>query len=514
MKEKQILNRKNIVNIFLVILIFLLGTVFVYINLVQYKLGLNADVAAEGLLAKVIWESKEWLPSEWYFGNELRLVSTPNIAALFYGISNDMCFSMGISCIVASAFVIGGAYYLCKELDFSVTQKLLLIFLIMMLPNNKAQMELMFTYAAYYAFHIGSYFITLAMYLKMLKKKEIRKVTIAVIFLLHVLLGMQGVRGLLMITGPLMAVEVLRRIYLWWSRKEWKDGNNIITGFVLILNVLEYIGGKFPGSVGHPLSRNIRKAPQKLFEIVLPDFFDTFDWRNIPTIEKIVFIICLCLMLYLAISVVLKGIRKKGITQDEWIFMNFFVSVFLTMAALVFTTVDSSNRYFVAVYFAIALSLTMLMGKENIILKSSLVFMMAVLFVGNCYRIYYPMVTDKSFENHEYVQIGEYLREEGYENAYTSFDIANTMTVFNDGEIQVSAVSSFANMEVCKCLSSQKWYVPNVPKESKTAYIVSDYKMDEMEEFLSEHQDDVEFKIKLGIYNIYGSDYNYSMLTD
>ena len=115
MKEKQVLNGKNIVNIFLLILIFLLGAAFIYINLVQYKSGLNADVAAEGLLAKVIWESKEWLPKEWYFGNELRLVSTPNIAALFYGISNDICFSMGMSCVVASVFVLGGAYYLCKE---------------------------------------------------------------------------------------------------------------------------------------------------------------------------------------------------------------------------------------------------------------------------------------------------------------------------------------------------------------------------------------------------------------
>lgn len=514
MKDKQILNWKNIVNIILIILIFALGAVFVYINLVRYKLGLNADVAAEGLLAKVIWESKEWLPSEWYFGNELRLISTPNFAALFYGISNDICFSMGLSCIVASAFVIGGAYYLCKVLDFSETQKLLLIFLIMMLPNNKVQIELMYIYAAYYAFHIGTYFITLALYLKMLKKKEIGKATIAVIFLLHFIIGAQGVRGLLMITGPLMAVEVVRRIYLWWSRKEWKDGNNVITGFVLVLNVLEYLGGKFPQSVGYPLSRNIRKAPQKFFEVVLPDFMNTLDWVNIPRREKIVFMICLGLMLYLAISVVLKGIRKKVIAEDEWIFMNFFVSVLLTMAALVFTTVDSSSRYFVAVYFAIAMSLVMLLGKGNIISKSSLVFMIAVLFMGNCGRMYYPMLTDKSYENDTYVQIGEYLLQEGYESAYADFERANTITVYNDGKIQVSALSSFSNMEVCKCLSSRKWYVPNVPKESKTAYIVSDSKMGEMEEFLSEHQNDVEFKIRIGIYNIYGSDYNYSKLTD
>lgn len=514
MREKQFFDKKNIGNIFLGILIFSLGAVFVYVNLVQYKLGLNADVAAEGLLARAMWESKEWLPKEWYWGNELRIISTPNIAAFFYGISKSMCLSMGISCIVAGGFVIGGVCYLGQALNFSVTQKLLLIFLTMMLPNNKVQIELMYIYAAYYAFHVGTYFLTLGIYTKLLKKQKVGIVTIGIACLLHFLIGMQGVRGLLMITGPLMAVEVLRRIYLWWSRKEWKNGNNLITGVVVLLNILQYLGGKFPKSVGHSLSRNIRKAPQKLFGTVIPDFLNTFDWRNISTIEKIIFIICICLVLYLAANIMLKGIRKKEIPQDEWIFMNFFVSVLLTMAALTFTTVESSSRYFLAVYFAIAMCLSMLMGKEKRILRIGLFGVIVILFAGNYGRVYKPMLTDKSYENHIFAQVGEYLLQEGYEYAYADFERANTITVFMDGKIQVSPVNSFSQMDVCKSLSSRKWYVPNVPKESKTAYIISDSRMPEMEEFLSKHSGEVELKKKIGILNIYGSDYNYSVLTD
>lgn len=514
MKEKHVFGMEDVVKIFLGILIFLMGAMFVYINLVQYKLGLNADVAAEGLVARAIWESKEWLPKEWYWGNELRIISTPNIAALFYGISKSMCLSMGLSCIVAGAFVIGGVYYLCQALDFSVIQKLLLIFLIMMLPNSKVQIELMFIYGGYYAFHVGTYFITLGIYARMLKGKKVGKIIPAIAFLLHFLIGMQGVRGLLMVTGPLMAVEVVRRVYIWWCTKEWKDRNNLITGFVLVLNVLEYLGGKFPKSVGYPLSRNIRKAPQKLFGIVLPDFFKTLDWGNIPTIEKTVFAVCLGLVLYLAIYVVIKGIGKKKISQEEWIFMNFFVSVFLTMAALTFTTVESSSRYFLPIYFAMAMCLAMFLGKEKTIIKIGLFLAIAVLFTGNYRRVYYPSLTDKSYEDDAFAQVGEYLIQEGYEYAYADFERANTITVYMDGEIQVSAVNSFSEMDVCKCLSSRKWYVPNVPKESKTAYIVSDSRMAEMEEFLAKHSDDVEFKMKIDIYNIYGSDNNYSILLD
>lgn len=513
MKEKLILNKKNIVNIFLIILIFALASVFVYINLVQYKSGLNADVASEGLLAKIIWESKEWVPKEWYVGNELRFLSTVNVAALFYGLTKSICLSMGLACVVAAAFVIGTAGYLSKEMNFSMTQKLLFVFLVMMLPNSKVQIELMYIFAGYYAFHIGTYFLTLGVYLKMLKKKEISKITLAVIFLLHFIIGAQGVRGLLMITGPLMAAEVLRRAYVWWKSREWKGRNNLITGYVLLLNILEYVGGKFPNSVGHPLSRNIRRAPQKLVEVVLPDFMKTLNWENIPTIEKVIFAVCLCLMISLAISIVVKGIGKKAVSEEEWIFMNFFVSVALTTAALTFTTSESSSRYFVVVFFAIALSLVMMMEKKNIIINLGLILAIAVLAKGNYDRNYYPMVMDKSFENSEYIQVGEYLLQEGYEIAYADFERANTITVYNDGKIQVAAVNSFTDMSVCKSLSSRKWYVPNVPAESKTAYIVTPYRMAEMEEFLKEHED-VILKHQIGIYSIYGADYNYSKLTD
>ena len=84
----------------------------------------------------------------------------------------------------------------------------------------------------------------------------------------------------------------------------------------------------------------------------------------------------------------------------------------------------------------------------------------------------------------------------------------------NDGKVQVSAIDSFSTMTICKWLTSKKWYVPNVPLESKTAYILSDSYLEEFDVFLQEHKDTVEFKTKIGMFNIYGSEYNYSQLTD
>lgn len=514
MKKKKLLEHNNIVNIILTILILFIGIVFVYLNLVQYKVGLNADIASEGLLAKVIWESKEWIPDEWYFSTEARLISVANCAALFYGMTKNICLSMGLAVIVAGMFVLAGLWYLCKELSFTLTQKLLMILGTMILPNNMIMLELIFVRAGHYAFHIGLYFFTLAIYLKMLKKVKVRKLEIVINLLLHLVIGIQGSRGILMITGPLLAVEFVRHIYIWWSKQKVKR-EDIITGcFVIVINVAGYLGGKIPLSVKMPISKHIRNAPRKIVEDVIPNFFNVFSWGSISWVEKIVYIACLVLVVYLVIDIVVKGIKRKEIGVEKWIFLNFFASVMLTAMAVAFTTMGSANRYYVVIYFAIAMGISIMMQSDKKIIKSSLLFIVGILFVTNCYRLYYPWVTDNSYENNAFVQVGEYLIQEGYEYGYSDFVNANTITVYSDEKIQVSGIDTFAEMKIGKWLTSKKWYVPNVPQNSKTAYIVPDHKLNEIEEFINKNPGAIEFKTQIKHLYIYGSEYNYSKLTD
>ena len=513
MKDKETREGKNIINIVLICLILFLVIIFGYINLVQYKIGLNADIAAEGLLAREIWESKEWIPSDWYFSSESKLVGVTNLAAIIYGMTQSMCLAMGAGCIVGIVFILWSIYFLCRELEFNNTQKLWMILLILLLPNSKGQLELLYLFAGYYTFYVGVYFITLSFYIRLIKGKKIKWHGMIVLFLLHFIMGAQGVRGILMIAGPLAATEVVRRVYLLYCKRERRKEDNLITGFVIILNVLGFFGGLLPISVGYPLSRNIRKALQKFFKIVMPDFFAAIDWNNISLIEKIALIGCLLLVLYFVIRIILKGYKKEKIQGDEWVFFNFIVSVFLTIAALTFTTVESSSRYFTIIFIAIAMAIVMLWKRADKIIKGGLIVIVTIILMGNSSRVYFPMIIDKSFENNDYVKVCDYLIEEGYENAYTTFEHANVMTLSGDGEVQISAVASMSTMEVCKWLSCRKWYVPNVSEESKTAYIVTPYKMSEIEEFLREHEE-VVLKHQIGIYSIYGADYNYSKLTD
>lgn len=514
MKEKKTMKHNNLINIILAFSILFIGMVFVYVNIVQYKVGINADIAAEGLLAKVMWESKEWIPTEWYASTETRLITPANFASLFYGITKNICLSMGISCTIVGGVIIGSLWYLCKQIPFTKTQELLIIFLVLMLPNNRIIIELMFIHAGYYATHVALYFLTLAMYVKMLKREKVGMAEILFNLLLHFLLGIQGTRGILIITGPLLAVEFIRHIYMWWCGQREKLEDIVIGCFVFASNIVGYFGGKFSLSVKLPMSRNIRKAPLKFGEEIIPNFLNVFSWGSLSLVEKISYAVCLCLIVYLAIDIMVKGIKRKRVKEEEWIFFNFFISVILTTAALTFTTIEVANRYFVVIYFAMAIGIAILMKRDVKIVKKSLIIVIGILFVANCYRVYYPMIAEHNYEQNAHMQVGEYLLQEGYEYGYSDFANANTITVYSDGKIQVSAIDTFSEMNICKWLTSNKWYVPNVPQNSKTAYIVPDHKLNEIEEFINKNPGAVEFKTQIGHLYIYGSEYNYSKLTD
>ena len=64
-----------------------------YVNLFRFNYRMNADIASEAVLTRLIWESKEWIPGSWYPSTETKVFSMPNLAALVYGITGNMNLS-------------------------------------------------------------------------------------------------------------------------------------------------------------------------------------------------------------------------------------------------------------------------------------------------------------------------------------------------------------------------------------------------------------------------------------
>ena len=86
------------------------------------------------------------------------------------------------------------------------------------------------------------------------------------------------------------------------------------------------------------------------------------------------------------------------------------------------------------------------------------------------------------------------------------------MTALSDGRVKVASVASVENMDICKWLSCKDWYVPNMPYEMKTAYIITEAEMGNFSQFYAKHEKNLAFVTQIGNYHIYVSEYNFSNL--
>lgn len=81
--------------------LLIIGIILIFVtNIAHYNYKMNSDIGAEAVLGRLIWDSREIIPSSWYPSTETRIIATPQVGALFYGMTGNMDLSMGLACCV------------------------------------------------------------------------------------------------------------------------------------------------------------------------------------------------------------------------------------------------------------------------------------------------------------------------------------------------------------------------------------------------------------------------------
>lgn len=512
-------SEKYLAGLFLLGILIFLALICVT-NILHFNYKLNADLASDAILGRLIWESKEIIPSTWYIAEETRLICTPNLTALFYGLTHRMTLSAGLSCSAMSILILLGALYFGRSMGFNVRECLLFGFLCFMIPMDFVILELFYLFASYYAIHIVILFFTLGIYIRAIKEGRLKWAPVSMTMFLALILGIQGARGVLVLYGPLFGMEVIRHLYQWYCRKEKKKNDLFVGLWVVILLAVSFLGMLSPISVGQELSRNIRKGFHKLLTVVCPDMGRAIGFESRFLLERVSAAMLLFVALFLLAELLYRMYRKEEIQPVEWGYLVICSSLAVSVLMVAFTTVASSERYYFQSVFVMAYSVVLLFRKSNLFVKFKwgikIATCMAVILLTATHLvdIYLPILRSEEPPVNEFYEVVQYLEENGFRMAYSTFDKANTMTVISDGEIRVAAVDSVSEMDVCKWMTSTDWYVPNVPFESETAYIIPESKMGDFEEFLQSHEEDMRFEKQIGEIFIYSSDYNFSRLSD
>ncbi len=86
------------------IIVFLI--LLFWTNIFHFNYRMNADIASEALLGRLIWESGQIVPDSWYPSTEIRILGTANIASIFYGLFGNMNLAMGAACVCGVVLII------------------------------------------------------------------------------------------------------------------------------------------------------------------------------------------------------------------------------------------------------------------------------------------------------------------------------------------------------------------------------------------------------------------------
>ncbi len=498
------------------IVVFLL--MIVVTNVFHFTYRLDADISSEVVLGKEIWLNKQIVPETWYISTEARIIGPLNFAALFYGMTHNMVLSMGLACCVMTLLIVCSMFYFGKSLGWKLWENLLFILMGLAVPVLFDFLEMLYLFACYYAIHVVNLFLTMGVYAEALREKKIRRGMLVLCTLLAFGLGMQGVRGMLVFYGPLFGMEVIRNLYRIYCKEKADKTDRLVSLWVVCLLLLNFLGTLFPVSIDQELSRNIRKGFQKLFTEVVPNMITAVGLEAANPLEKAALVFLLCVIILLGVDIALRMFRKETIGAAEWSFLIICASPVITALMMAFTTFETTERYYFMLTYAFAMAAVLAFIRLRTLRKRHLsktvelllAAAVAVIVVSNLFSIYIPIVkTEEPPQSREY-EIAQYLEENGFQTGYSTFHHANNLTVLSNGRVRVAAVASLDRMNVCRWLSSSDWYVPNVPYEERTAYIVPEAEMENFAEFLKLHEKDLRFETQIGNYSIYSSAYNFS----
>lgn len=487
-------------------------------NLFHFNYKMNADIAAEPMLAQVMWETKELHPDIWYFDSEARIFGTLDFAALFYGLTHNMVLSQGLACCVMTALLLLGIFWFGKVLGWTMTERLLFLFMSLALPVSPLVLELIYFFCCYYGLHTLVFFLTLGVYAKSIRhdKADLRGMAACVLFAFC--MGVQGMRGMLVTYGPLFGMEVIRILYRCYCRSKSRRSDKFIFLWTVVLLAVNFLGTLLPISIGHGFSRNIRNGFAKLYSIVIPEMIRSIGFSQVGVIGKFCLIVLLLILAWILADILWRMCRKQEISLGEWCFLVICSSPIVTALMVAFTTVESSIRYYYIILYAMAyavlLTLRKLRSGRRRYCAYGISLLLAVFAVISVITVYWPILRSEEPPRDDWYYTVQYLEENGVTRAYSTFANAGTMTVISNGRVQMAAVDSVAKMNACRWQGRQDWYVPNVPFEEKTAYVIPDSEMQSFAEFLARHEDDVIFAKQVGRFFIYISDYNYSYMEE
>ena len=418
--------------------------VICFLNFSSVPSFYDGDMYCDYRYAMEAWTHKNIFPEGWVFGNQLNAVSTPVLAALIYGVSQNMNVSMAAACVIMAVLVIVSYDWMIRDVLKDVESRLVanILFLTVSLYSGRAVhgnqgWTLFFTMCSYYAGYSIAAFLAFGCYLRGFSGNfKYQRTVIAITCILSFGTGIQSIRQTAIMVAPILAVEFLRLVVSFGS---WKKNRNplwIAAGItvsnslgLLYVRMREINQNQIFGKIELTALTDLKQALADAFAMIK-------DLLGADHPEALFIIAGLCAACLGSLVLILKHVRreKEVIIMIPALLMG--LSALVILGIDIFTTMYIRPRYYFMLYplmaFLIAYLYTNWPQKVNWLLLTCIVAFSSLACIRNLPE---ACMTASRRNEEECYEISGYLLENGYTTVYAEWNRGHDVAIASNGKI-------------------------------------------------------------------------------
>lgn len=529
--------------VWLLLLIYM--GLFVYLNMVKYTQHVDSDIAAEALLSREIWVEKDLAPDSWISSTERRIVAVPALSSLFYGMSGSMVFSMGISCVIVGGLLLASIAFTLKRCGVSRLGTATALLALCALPINGLRndgqmvpfvMLLWFLFAGYYAMHCICLFLCIAFYLYLrntnfgsgsefsLRTDSEKKASAAhrqklfatgmAWFVLTAFCGglsLSGMRCLQVVALPLLVWEILLLFFESscmakpLPRKRW-----VAAGFILSLLAAGILAMFYPSHKDYSLYiETADLMVDRLTHHVPAAVLECLGIAGNCSLTSFAAMMQLGILAVVAMTLYGLSFMKKFSFAQRALIQALGASFLLTVFIETVTSAETASNYFFVIWFVIiAVFAALITHFEKAAPHFAKLIVGAVCIFALCNLLYtYRDCVTAEDNLREYEEVITYMDSRGIDHGYAEFWDASRICLMTDGRITMGHCYRMEDLCMYWWLTSTKWYVPSLPEQMSTAYVVE---VKDKEKFEAQFEDSsiVTCEFENDRFAVYTSDFN------
>lgn len=471
--------------------------IFTYLNMAKYTQHVDSDIAVDAILAREMWVEKDLTPSNWISSTERLVVGVPMLSSVFYGMTGSMVFSMGLACVIVGILLLAAIAYTLKKCNISRLGIATALLVLCALPINGLRNEdqmvpfvtlLWFLFADYYALHSICLFLSIAFYIHLIQSADrngrglsFPQVAIwGFLVFLCAGLALGGMRCLQVVALPLGVWEIIlifRESNRFTTRLSGK--RLTATAFIFSLVLVACLAKLYPTNVDYPMFfQDASNMVTRLTTSIPAAILECLGIAGNCTLTSFSALMQMGILAIIALTiyglVYLLGKKERICREQRLLIGGLSVSFLLTVFIEVVTTAEVAHNYFFMVWFVIIATIAALVSdfeKTAPLFGRFIVLCICIFAILNIKYTYADCITTTD-NLQEYEEVIDYMNSQDIEYGYAEFWDASRISIMTDGAITMGHSYQMEELGIYWWTTSTKWYVPNLPEDMKTAYVV------------------------------------------